>query len=242
MKKTILILAFLIFAIFIFNNYINISGFATFKPGESKTERGRVITVENIAQNKVVIDIDGVSSILNKGETKEINGVEISVNEVFYVSEIEGRYADLAINVKSGAKAVCGDNICELDENYKNCCIDCECNKGYKCSNNICEKDLDECKKNKECDDNNEKTLDLCIGDPKKCVNKVPMQCTTNKECDDQNECTLDECKNNDCFNTKRSECKSKERVDEEGSSPATEEESGFVGNLIRKVLNIFGL
>ncbi len=35
---------------------------------------------------------------------------------------------------------LCGNNICDVNENWQTCCIDCGCPEGYECKNNVCQK------------------------------------------------------------------------------------------------------
>jgi hypothetical protein len=42
------------------------------------------------------------------------------------------------VYIEKPAKAVCGNNLCESEENQENCCIDCGCSQGYECRDNVC--------------------------------------------------------------------------------------------------------
>ncbi len=240
MKKEVLFVLFLVFAIFFFNKFY-ITGFTTLKIDENIEVGGKIITIKQISSGSVVIDVNGISNIISLERYKEINGIKITIDEIFFVDEKEGRQVTLSL--ESLYNYVCGDGVCEGGETKENCCEDCGCNLGYICENKKCiieskSSKYDECKDWKDCDDDNELTIDKCEGIPKKCVHVTYYQCETNEDCDDKNDCTKDECKNYECFNTKISGCKSEIKIEQptkEGQllyEPKDEKEKGFLSRL----------
>jgi hypothetical protein len=71
------------------------------------------------------------------------------------------------------------------------------------------EVDLDKCKTNLDCNDNNETTADICSGSPKVCSHKEVDQCQNGRNCDDKNPCTTDTCAGTPkkCLNKQNSGC-----------------------------------
>lgn len=70
---------------------------------------------------------------------------------------------------------ICGDGKCEDEEV---CCMDCGCKGGLECINNVCKRP-DECATDKECDDANPRTVDQCLGSPRKCKHTTLSECKT---------------------------------------------------------------
>ncbi len=134
---------------------------------ESFTLEGKTITVKEGGGggNHIVVDVDGVEDALFFGDEKNVNGMFIKVNMIEYFSKYETR-ANLTLTVYT----VCGDYICDADEDSTICCKDCNCTAHYYCGNkNICvlnESELinltDECEIDEDCDDNNKCTTDSC--------------------------------------------------------------------------------
>jgi len=164
---------------------------------------GKKVTIKGISKDAVVIDVDGVSKIVRANELETINGVKISVSEIFY-SDIEGSQAE----VTAESLYSCGDGNCNEGETSDNCCRDCGCKNELECNDNKCrEKPVNKCNSAAECDDNDSSTKDICTGSPKECKHIGGKICEKNEDCDDENECTKDECKNFDCFNTEIENC-----------------------------------
>jgi len=233
--------------------------------GESSIIEGREIKLVAAKENQVIISVDNEKSIFNEGETKEINGVKITVTEIFYAS-------DLTSSVKFSAELtyVCGDNVCSSFENTENCCKDCKCEANKKCIENKCVipeclKDDDcndnnnltedkcseykcsfrqiKCKNNNECNDNNPDTDDTCSNG--KCKNILNYVCKTNEDCNDDNKCTQDLCVNKDCQYKKVEDCKEeikevKEEVKKEEVKEGTVEKVGFFKKIINWFKNLF--
>jgi tetratricopeptide (TPR) repeat protein len=92
-------------------------------------------------------------------------------------------------------RVVCGDNICDINEDCSTCEQDCGA-----CG----------CTSNADCDDYDECTRDVC--DNRVCANvEIPgcggdLECISNDDCDDNDECTRDYCRNI-CKKTNLEEC-----------------------------------
>jgi hypothetical protein len=235
----------------------------TLRQGETYETSGKQIIVENIKEDMIVINVDGVKKIINVGEQKEVNGVDILLESTFYVDEPGERTASVVMAVAF----YCGDNNCDTNQNEtkENCCEDCGCNSGYTCQDGVCktesqvqqeqqeeeEKSIDKCSSNADCDDNDPLTEDLCKsypGKPKKCLN-IPPICKTDIECDDQDSCTVDRCVNNDCISTEvpdYASCSEKQEVQEKKQETApetekrSEEATEQVGEFVEEEKNIF--
>lgn len=189
----------------------------TLRQGEVYEVQSKELVVENVGSDKIKVNVDGVKNIINVGEQKEVNGVDILVVIVFY-DDIPG---ERTVEVVMSIAFYCGDGNCDTGQNEskENCCEDCGCNPGYVCSDSVCKtesqvekekaeeeaKKIGECEKDIDCDDNDPNTEDTCIskpGKPNKCLHLSPI-CQTDIDCDDQDPCTVDRCVDNDCFNTK---------------------------------------
>lgn len=212
----------------------------TLKQGQVYEVSSKSVVVENIHSDVAKFNVDGIKNIIGIGEMKEINGVEILVESIFYVDQPEER----TVNVVMSVAFYCGDGTCDTDHNEtkNNCCEDCGCNSGYTCQDEVCksaaqiqqeeqeeeEASADKCEKDSDCDDNDSLTEDICKsypGKPNKCLN-IPPICKTDIECDDQNSCTLDKCVNNDCSYTDVSGCSEEQEVKDEKEEEETVPES----------------
>ncbi|MDP2908667.1 MAG: hypothetical protein Q8N77_02575 [Nanoarchaeota archaeon] len=256
-KALLVVILFLVLASSAFSS-------VTLRQGEAYSVGDKEIIVENIRPDKAVIGVGGVKSIISVGEQKEVNGIDILVEGVFYVDQPEERTVIVVMSVAF----YCGDGNCDTGQNEtkENCCKDCGCNSGYVCSDNVCkseaqvkkeqeeeeEKNEDKCSSNADCDDNNPFTEDICkstAGKPKKCLN-IPPICKTDLECDDQDPCTVDRCVNQDCFNTEVPDydaCLEKQEVTETGEkkevAPEIVQDSGKETELegfIKEEKNLF--
>lgn len=175
------------------------------------------LVVYSIGEESIKVNVDGVKNVISVGEQKEVNGVKITVNSIFYDDLPEERTVEMVLSMAF----YCGDGNCDADQNETkvNCCEDCGCSPGYVCSDGVCkteaqikkeqeeeeEKSADKCEKDADCDDNDTDTEDTCLskpGQPNRCLN-IPLICKTDIECDDQDPCTIDKCEDSDCFNTK---------------------------------------
>lgn len=208
-KALVIVLIFLLF--------ISSVSSTVLKQGEVYEVGGKELTVENIREDMIKINVDGVKNLINVGKQKEVNGVDILVVSVVYFDEPEFRTADVVVSMAY----YCGDGNCDRDynETQENCCNDCGCKTGYVCSGGICkteaqvkkeqeeeeEASRDECKKDIDCNDGDPVTEDVCRhkpGKPNKCLNLPPI-CQTASDCDDEDPCTVDRCVDNDCFRAK---------------------------------------
>lgn len=224
----------------------SVSSSVTLKQGEVYETGKKELIVENIKSDMIKVNVDSIKNIISVGEQKEVNGVNILVESVFYVDEPEDRTATVSISMAF----YCGDKACDMDQNEtkENCCEDCGCNPGYVCSDSMCKTEAqvereqeeeadqrrDKCIADTDCDDNDSTTEDFCQrrpGKPNRCFH-IPQICQTDSDCEDQDPCTVDRCVTNDCFNTKMPEyidcLKKQEALDaeEEEESTISEEPS----------------
>ena len=244
----------LIFVIFLFliGNSLAIS----LEQGGIEQYHGREIKVVSIKENQVIVSVDDEKKIFENGQEKEINGVKIKVEEIFYANELSS--VELNLNLSYD----CGDEVCDEWENSAICCKDCGCEENKKCISNECviseclvnndcndNNELTEdkcseykcdfkqikCKKDSDCDDSNQDTDDTCVNG--KCKNILNYICKENIDCDDQNECTEDLCINKDCQYKVKDNCEYKGL--EEGEKIVVEKE-GFFSRLINWFKGIF--
>lgn len=209
--KVLLILIIFLFLV------SSVSASVTLRQGEVYEISNKELVVDSIRADKIKVNVDGIKNIVLIGEQKEINGVAILVESVFYVDQPEERTVSVVLSITFS----CGDNNCDSDqgETKENCCEDCGCNIGFICSDDICkteaqvekeiqeeeEKSRDKCERDIDCNDNDPDTDDICKstpGKPNMCLHMPPI-CKNDIECDDQDICTVDRCVNNDCFNAK---------------------------------------
>lgn len=203
------------------------------------------ITLLGVGANSIKITINGQGAILGVDETKIINGIKISVIEIFYAGDKEIDYADIS----ASSIYSCGDEKC--DEGEKDtCCSDCGCPSNYECDNNKCELIIiPECEENIDCDDKNENTEDICKKN--KCYNT--FVCKINSQCKDNDECTKDYCEDGTCFNEDISGCGEIEEIKDEINLEETEnitttqsnvelkeEKVGFFKRIINFFWNLF--
>ena len=161
--------------------------------GKSVEKSGKNIKLVSVGADKVVVDVDGISSIISLGKTKYVNGATLEVFEI--QSDFAPKTADIVITVNQE----CGDNVCGGDETTTTCCKDCGCSGDLACTDNQCINAKDnECTKNSDCNDNNLSTADICSGLPRKCSNEE-IACEQDANCDDQDGTTQDTCINKIC-------------------------------------------
>ncbi len=200
MKRTITIFFFLFFVLLYF---VHAETF-TFETGQVRDVSGYSVKLKNLKSDKAVVSVGNESAIFIIGEKKVISDVAITLVGITYIGKGEGS-ATLDVRVLY----LCGDKICDKGESKITCCKDCGCQPGFDCIDNQCLAHVDdECASDKDCDDSDEKTLDLCTkGRPRKCSHFSSVICKQDIDCDDANPCTLDICTNNDCFNKKIENC-----------------------------------
>ncbi len=204
---------------------------------------GKKLTVKGISQGSAVIDVGGVSNIVKLDEAKTINGVKVSVSNIFY-SGSEGSQVD----VTAESLYACGDGNCDESETSDNCCKDCGCKNELECDDNKCrEKPINKCNSDAECNDNDPSTEDRCTGSPKECKHIGGKLCEKNDDCNDGDECTKDECKSFDCFNTKIEGCISNNAVqwdnnknESELNNVTDEKKDDEKESFMRKIIDFF--
>ena len=188
------------------------------KQGESVEFESRKITIVSLQQSKAVIQVDSEKNIINLGESKVINGVEISIVDILYTGDESSK---ITFNTK--LTYLCGDSVCNPGETQENCCLDCKCSGSNMCTSSGClvpqcflDEDCNDnqeltkdscdeykckhqkirCTNDKQCNDNDPDTDDFCSSG--ECTNLPPI-CKTDEDCVDENPCTLDQCINKDC-------------------------------------------
>lgn len=232
-KFVIVVCIFVIGFILVSNMF---TGFVSLHVGENSEVEGNIVEVANIGPNFVKIKIGDEKTFIKSFGEKELKGVKIKVNKIFYVDEVDGRFVELELE----SSYVCGNGVCDGTENKASCCKDCGCDSGSNCIDDRCKRpeDIDECWQASDCDDGNSETVDLCMGIPKKCYNKIVIECEINLDCDDGNSATSDECVNNECFNDKIKkpvDVKDVEEVKEEKPIIIKKEKS-FLSKLLEKL------
>ena len=70
---------------------------------------GKKVTLENVGQSSVEVKVDGVYGTVPLHQTRTINGVKITVNEMFYRTQIEASSADISAGDDSYLKIRHGD-------------------------------------------------------------------------------------------------------------------------------------
>ncbi len=231
------------------------------EPLETITYEGREITLNAVQENKALISVDGEKNILSLNQQKTINGVKITLIEIFDAGEFG------TANLNFELAYSCGNSECEEFETSQNCCKDCGCSGTLKCVENSCiipECTLDaqcndnnaltddscsdfkckhrkiKCEKDLDCNDSNADTDDLC--DKGNCKNILNYVCKTDEDCIDDNPCTTDLCINKDCQNTLKEDCEFEEPVLEEETeeNTAKEDVKELRENILTKIINWF--
>ena len=88
--------------------------------GDSVTVEGKTATLQNVGQTAVVVNVDGVQETITNGETEVVNGVEITVDELFYRTQIEQSSATLVVGIDSSEEIDDGDMYFGGDKNCAN--------------------------------------------------------------------------------------------------------------------------
>ncbi len=226
------------------------------------------IKIIGIQESKVLVSVDGVSNIFSLNEEKIINGVSITLTNIFYADELSTADLDLELTYD------CGDKKCDSFESFTTCCQDCGCNPSTteKCVDNECiqpecTKDINcndnnslttdtcsdykckftkiKCKANTDCNDNNLDTDDIC--DKGNCKNILNYVCKLDEDCNDDNPCTIDKCINKDCSYEKKTDCEFKKEekketpnVDNTLIEEKTEVKKGFLSRFFGWIFNLF--
>ncbi len=210
----------------------------TLHTDEKITISGKVLILDKIGMGMIVVEVDGEKAIIDLDQTKIVNDLQITVTEVFYVDEIESRYASFTAEYVGGGEGDsddggsgdCGNDDCEDDEDESNCCLDCGCKVGYSCVSNSCKKN--ECEEDSECRDTDFCTLDKCTGKPKKCTRTKITECVVNDKCcpgscywPDDPDCSEDKVKSGSVKNESNKENESSEENEElEGNDSEVED------------------
>jgi len=233
----------------------------TIEENQKETVEGREITLVSVQESKAVISVDGEKGILSLNERKIINGIEITLTDIFYSEDLA------LVSIDTKLTYSCGDGICSASESSENCCSDCGCTGSQECVENSCiipECMLDEdcndsnpltqdscsnysckfkeikCSSNSECDDGDIDTEDSCYKG--QCQNLPPI-CRTDKDCDDLNPCTLDQCINKDCQFKDIPNCNKEEKTEtktEEIIEFSQDSNNNFIQRFFSWIKNLF--
>ena len=162
----------------------------TLKKGDSTTVGGKTFTLVRVGEtgSNAVVSVDGISDIVKLNQEKEVNGVNVLLTNAVYMGEDSiAKFILESIGEAQAAAAphvvVCGDSVCEGNEDKDNCCKDCGCKYGYGCENNKCVKA--ECMEDKDCYPAQKDycVLDKCDAISKKCTHKPITDCVVNDKC-----------------------------------------------------------
>ena len=77
--------------------------------GETATVEGKTVTLKNVGQSSVIVDVDGVKATIPSGATEVVNGIEIVVDELFYRTQIEASSATLVVGKDASETIQDGD-------------------------------------------------------------------------------------------------------------------------------------
>ncbi|MBI2105534.1 hypothetical protein HYT56_01710 [Candidatus Woesearchaeota archaeon] len=237
------------------------------KQGEEILFESRQIKVIALQQEKAIIQVDEEKNIINKGQSKIIDGVIIKVTDILYTGDESS-----LVTFNTELSYSCGDLTCSPFENSKNCCKDCPCQGNKRCTSSGCivpECFLDDdcndsneltkdscqdykckhqkisCTKDSQCNDNDPETDDFCSSGT--CQNLPPI-CKSDEDCKDEDLCTLDQCINKDCSYKKIENCSQpEEKNNEEEKSnkkdeeiiQLTEKEENFFKRILSWIKNI---
>jgi hypothetical protein len=95
--------------------------------GDSVEAEGKTVTLDNVGSASVVVNVDGTTEVISSGDTETVNGVEITVDSVFYREQVEQSSASLVIGKQAqetytdGNKYLKDDNICDNDPEDTDC-------------------------------------------------------------------------------------------------------------------------
>lgn len=250
--KIIKIIIFLLLVLF---TYSVLAAETTLKVGQSITESGHLITLFAVGtSNNIIVDVDGVKTIIAINDKKTVNGVQIEVIEATEIgADSTARLFISIIEADSSALIEkCGNDDCETGEDKSTCCKDCGCESGYSCidEENKCVKN--ECTSDEQCYATPKDfcSLDKCKGTPKKCMHIPIIECVINDRCCPVN-CYYPE--DPDCPSTKLNPNPPKKNLTE--TNPAVEKmnktqalnqtaneayKESFLKKIINWILNIF--
>ncbi len=88
--------------------------------GDKVTCVGKTLSLENVGQSAVLIDVDGVKATIDSGGTETVNGCEITVDELFYRTQITASSATLVVGKDSSESVKDGDFYFGGDDNCLN--------------------------------------------------------------------------------------------------------------------------
>ncbi len=78
--------------------------------GDQLIYNGKPVQVLRVSQNgAIIVDVDGVTEVLSRGQTKNINGIDVTNRESFYdSSNLFNNFADIAVGVRTLISAKAG--------------------------------------------------------------------------------------------------------------------------------------
>jgi len=88
--------------------------------GDKVTSEGKTVTLENVGQSSVLVDVDGVKATIPSGATEVVNGIEVTVDELFYRTQIEASSATLVVGKDASETIENGDVYFGGDDNCLN--------------------------------------------------------------------------------------------------------------------------
>ncbi len=72
--------------------------------GEKVTADGKIVELINVGQTAIVVKIEGVIGTVYQYQTKTINGMKVTLNEVFYRTQLEESSASISVGKDSYVK------------------------------------------------------------------------------------------------------------------------------------------
>ena len=87
MKKIVLLSLPIIFILSILSFSLVLSTDYFLNEGESIPFNGKTVTLMNVTETFCVIDVDGTTKLINQGESKTFDNIEIQVVEIYYLPE-----------------------------------------------------------------------------------------------------------------------------------------------------------
>jgi len=78
--------------------------------GDSISSEGKTVTLHNVGDNAVVVEVDGSYETIRTGITEEVNGLHVTVDELFYRIQLEESSATLVVGAKTVQDISDGDS------------------------------------------------------------------------------------------------------------------------------------
>jgi len=84
--------------------------------GDSIENNDKTVTLLNVGLNAIVIDVDGVVETIKEYTTEYVNGLAITVNDIFYRDQLDQSSCELIIGKETIKTIRNGDNFLDEDE------------------------------------------------------------------------------------------------------------------------------